>query len=91
LDLIVDLDSALVRLAEEIDGDFLDGRFSSVCRAGAGYPPLPTRLVAGLLILKPMHDPSDEALCARWLENPYYQFSAARRASGTGCPSSVPR
>jgi IS5 family transposase len=21
-----------------------------------------------------MHDLSDEALCARWLENPYYQF-----------------
>ena len=45
-----------------------------VCRAGAGQPPLPTRLVAGLLILKHMHDLSDEALCARWLENPYYQF-----------------
>jgi IS5 family transposase len=30
--------------------------------------------VAGLLILKHMHSPSDEALCARRLENPYYQF-----------------
>lgn len=29
--------------------------------------------MAGLLILKHMHDLSDEALCARWLENPYYQ------------------
>ena len=35
---------------------------------------LPTRLVAGLFILKHMHDLSDEVLCARWLENPYYQF-----------------
>src|SRR5213076_420771 len=25
-------------------------------------------------ILKHMHDLSDEVLCARWLENPYYQF-----------------
>ena len=49
-------------------------RFRSVCRAGPGQPPLPTRLVAGLLILKHMHDLSDEVLCARWLENPYYQF-----------------
>jgi hypothetical protein len=34
----------------------------------------PTRLVAGLLILKHMHSLSDEALCARWIENPYYQY-----------------
>jgi IS5 family transposase len=26
-------------------------------------------LVAGLFILKHMHDLSDEALCLRWLEN----------------------
>jgi transposase, IS5 family len=34
-------------------------------------------LVAGLFIVKHMHNLSDEALCARWLENPYYQSSAA--------------
>ena len=44
-----------------------------MCRAGPGEPPLPTRLVAGLFILKHMHDRSDEVLRARWLENPYYQ------------------
>jgi IS5 family transposase len=33
-----------------------------------------TRLVAGLFILKHMHNLSDEVLCARWLENPYYQY-----------------
>ena len=32
-----------------------------MCRSGRGQPPLPTRLVAGLLILKHMHDLSDEA------------------------------
>jgi len=63
-----------VRLAQEIDWQFLDSRFSSVCTAGDGRPPLPTRLVAGLLILKYMHNLSDEVLCARWLGNPYYQF-----------------
>ena len=30
--------------------------------------------MAGLLILKHMHDLSDEALCARWVENPCYQY-----------------
>ena len=73
LDEIIDLGHPLARLAREIDWDFIDGRFSSVCRAGPGQPPLATRLVAGLLILKHIHDLSDEALCARWLENPYYQ------------------
>lgn len=74
LDRIIDLEHPLARLAREIDWDFLDRRFRSVCRAGPGQPPLPTRLVAGLLILKHTHDLSDEALCARWLENPYYQY-----------------
>jgi IS5 family transposase len=30
--------------------------------------------VAGLLILKHMHNLSDEALCDRWVENPYFQY-----------------
>jgi len=45
-----------------------------VCAVGPGQPGLATRLVAGLFILKNMHNLSDEALCARWLENPYYQY-----------------
>jgi len=74
LEEIIDLGHPLVRLAREIDWGFLDRRFASVCAPGPGQPGLPTRLVAGLLILKHMHNLSDEALCARWLENPYYQF-----------------
>ena len=30
--------------------------------------------MAGLSILKHMHDLSDKDLCARWVENPYYQL-----------------
>jgi transposase, IS5 family len=71
---IIDMGHALVRLASQVDWQFLDGRFGSVCRAGPGQPGLPTRLVAGLFILKHMHNLSDEALCARWLENPYFQY-----------------
>ena len=74
LEEIIDLGHPLVRLAREIDWGFLDGRFASVCAPGPGQPGLPTRLVAGLFILKHMHNLSDEALCARSLENPYYQF-----------------
>ena len=74
LDQIINLGHPLVRLAAEIDWEFLAGRFGSVCQEGPGQPPLPTRLVAGLFILKHMHNLSDERLCDRWLENPYFQF-----------------
>jgi transposase, IS5 family len=74
LDQIINLGHPLVRLAAEIDWNFLAGRFGSVCHEGPGHPPLPTRLVAGLFILKHMHNLSDERLCDRWLENPYFQF-----------------
>jgi hypothetical protein len=83
---IIDLRHPLVRLAREIDWRFLDGRFASVCAASVGQPPLPTRLVAGLFILKHMHDLSDEVLCARWLENPYWpchgNYRRAERGKG---------
>lgn len=74
LDRIIDMSHPLVRLRQEADWDFLDKRFSAACQAGAGHPPLPTQLVAGLLILKHTYNLSDEALCARWLENPYFQY-----------------
>jgi len=54
-------------------GGFLEERFAAVCTTGSGQPPLPARLIAGLFILKHTHSLSDEVLCARWLENPYYQ------------------
>src|SRR2546423_12587366 len=73
LEEIVDLGHPLVRLAREIDWGFLDSRFAGVCASGAGQPPLPTRLVAGLVLFKHMPDPSGEGLCARWGGNPHYQ------------------
>jgi IS5 family transposase len=80
LDQIIDLKHPLVRLAEQIDWGFLGRRFGSVCGEGPGHPPLPTRLVAGLFILKHAHNLSDEALCARWIENPYYQYFCGEQA-----------
>jgi IS5 family transposase len=74
LEQIISCRHALVLLAGEVDWDFVGRRFSSVCRVGPGQPPLSTRLVAGLFIIKHMHNLSDEELCARWVENPYYQY-----------------
>jgi IS5 family transposase len=74
LDQIINLDHALVKLARAIDWRFLEGRLGAVYTDQPGHPPLPTRLMAGLAILKHMHDLSDEALCEHWIENPYFQF-----------------
>ena len=74
LDQIIDLDHALAKLARSVDWRFLEERFGAVYDDDPGRPPLPTRLMAGLAILKHMHDLSDEALCDRWVENPYYQL-----------------
>src|SRR3954447_20079913 len=74
LDQIVDLDHPVVKLAAAIDWRFLEEQFGAVYTDAPGRPPLPTRLMAGLAILKHMHDLSDEVLCERWVENPYYQL-----------------
>ncbi len=74
LEQIIDMGHPLVLLAGKIDWGFLDRELGGVYKPGAGHPPLPIRLMAGLLILKHMHSLSDEALCARWVENPYYQY-----------------
>jgi transposase, IS5 family len=57
-----------------IDWGFLEQRFGAVYADVPGRAPFPTRLMAGLAILKHMHDLSDEALCDRWVENPYFQL-----------------
>lgn len=74
LDQIVDLAHPLVKLARSIDWRFLESRFGAAYDNDPGRPSLPTRLMAGLAILKSAHDLSDEALCDRWIENPYYQL-----------------
>ena len=74
LDRIINMAHELVRLADTIDWPFLEHRFGEVYSDGPGMPPLPTRLMAGLAILKYTFDLSDEDVCARWVENPYFQY-----------------
>jgi IS5 family transposase len=74
LDQIVNPTHGLVRLARTIDWRFLEERLGAVYDDDPGRPPLPTRLMAGLAILKHLHDLSDEVLCERWVENPYFQL-----------------
>ncbi|MGY4315266.1 hypothetical protein ACVWW1_004593 [Bradyrhizobium sp. JR3.5] len=73
LDAIIDMNHALVKLSRTIDWSFLEERFGAVHEDKPGRPPLPTRLMAGLAILKHTYDLSDAVLCERWVENPYYR------------------
>src|SRR5450631_2321381 len=52
LDQIIDLKHPLVALARTVDWGFLESRFGEVYTDNPGHPPLPTRLMAGLAILK---------------------------------------
>src|SRR5471030_95622 len=74
LDQTIDMNHPLVKLARTVDWKFLEGRFGEVYTDDPGHPPLPTRLMAGLAILKHTYYLSDEVLCERWVENPYYQY-----------------
>lgn len=61
-------------LARKIDWSHLAQRFGECYCDTPSHPVLPTRLMAGLQILKYTENLSDEVLCARWVENPYYQY-----------------
>ncbi len=74
LDQIIDMEHELVRLAGVVAWPLLDQHFGDMYTDGPGQPPLPTRLMAGLSILKHTFDLSDEELVRRWVENPYFQY-----------------
>ena len=74
LDQILDLSHPKVVLASLMDWQFLSLKLGAVYSDGPGQPPLASRLMAGLHILKYSDNLSDDEVCARWLENPYYQY-----------------
>ena len=73
LDQIINLKHELVLLADRIDWSYLDDQVAPFYAAD-GRPSIPSRLMIGLHILKQIHTLSDEAVCARWEESPYYQY-----------------
>ncbi len=64
LDQVINMDHALAKLARTIDWGFLEEKFGAVYADGSGRPPLPTRLMAGLAILKHTYNLSDESACS---------------------------
>ena len=73
LDQIINMRHELVRLAEEVDWDWLDGELAGLF-SEHGRPATPSRYMVGLLLLKEIYGLSDEAVCERWVHDPYFQY-----------------
>ncbi len=73
LDQIIDMGHELVRLADEIDRDWIDVELAGLF-SDDGRPATETRFMVGLLLLKHIYGLSDEGACARWVESPYFQY-----------------
>ena len=74
LDLALDMDHELVRLAGVIPWNNLAAEFGPLYCADNGRPAVPIRLMAGLHYLKHLKGLSDEQTVRGWVENPYWQF-----------------
>ena len=73
LDQIINMRHELVRLADELDWDWIDEELS-VFYQEKGRPAVPTRFMVGLLLLKHIYGLSDEGVCERWVHDPYFQY-----------------
>ena len=69
----------MLELGWRIDWERLEGGCGETFTDGVGRPGLPTRLMAGLHILKHVKGLSDEQVCAGWVENPYWQAFCGER------------
>jgi transposase, IS5 family len=70
---MIDTRHELVKLARLIDWDWFEREWSGFFPAPEGRPAASPRLVAGLMYLQHAYRLSDEAVVARWVENPYWQ------------------
>ncbi len=89
LENLIDLRHPLARLAQRMPWNALDAALAPTLPpdpAGGGRPALAVRLMAGLLYLKHAYDLSDEAVCERWLESPYWQFFTGEVVFQTALP-----
>lgn len=64
----------LFQLSHKINWQTFDDAFSPLYCSTNGRPDPPIRLMCGLLILKHLHNVSDESVVLQWSENAYYQY-----------------
>jgi len=70
---MINLRHELVQLAGKLDWDWIDGEIAPLF-AEQGRPAVATRFMVGLLLLKQIYGLSDEEVCERWVESPYFQY-----------------
>lgn len=70
---LIDARHGLVKLAALIDWEFFEQEWAGFFPSHRGRPATSPRLIAGLMYLQHAFNLSDEAVIARWVENPYYQ------------------
>ncbi|MEA5163470.1 IS5 family transposase [Cereibacter johrii] len=70
---MIDMRHELVTLSGLIDWEFFEREWAGFFPSTTGRPATSPRLVAGLLYLQHAFRLSDEAVVARWVENPYFQ------------------
>ena len=75
---MLDARQPLYRLAQTIDWAQFETAFGTHYSA-AGRPALPIRRMVGLLLLKQLHNLSDERVVEQWTLNPYFQFFCGER------------
>lgn len=73
LDNINNMRHELVKLAQAIDWEFLEDK-NAAFYATEGRPGVKARLMIGLQLLKQMYNLSDEGVCERWIQDPYFQY-----------------
>lgn len=74
LEMVLDADHELYRLASILDWAALEAEFGKLYCPDNGRPGIPIRLMAGLHFLKHTFGLSDEEVVRKWKENPYWQF-----------------
>lgn len=70
---IINMEHELVCLAKAIDWKYLEETNAKFYKE-EGRPGVTSRLMIGLHLLKYMFNLSDEAVCERWVYDPYFQF-----------------
>ena len=74
LDLMLNMEHELVRLAEAINWASLVESFGPLYSEKTGRPGIPIRTMAGLVMLQHTFGLSDEQVVGEWPERPYWQF-----------------
>lgn len=70
----IDLKHPLVLVADRLNWQMFETYWAEQFSTAGGPKAHPSRLVAGLLLLKHMEGLSDERLIQVWITNPYYQY-----------------